>query len=33
VKQEVWKKIDAAMKPGALLFSNTSGINIDIMAN
>src|SRR5947199_4462214 len=33
VKQEVWKKIDAAMKPGALLFSNTSGINIDVMAN
>src|SRR5438874_4107780 len=33
VKQEVWKKIDAAMKAGALLFSNTSGINIDIMAN
>jgi 3-hydroxyacyl-CoA dehydrogenase len=32
VKQEVWKKIDAAMKPGALLFSNTSGIDIDIMA-
>src|SRR5207237_3201961 len=33
MKQEVWKKIDAAMKAGALLFSNTSGINIDIMAN
>ncbi|MBV9016793.1 MAG: enoyl-CoA hydratase/isomerase family protein [Alphaproteobacteria bacterium] len=33
VKQEVWKKIDAVMKPGALLFTNTSGINIDIMAN
>src|SRR6195256_932906 len=32
VKQEVWKKIDAAMKPGALLFSNPSGIDIDIMA-
>jgi 3-hydroxyacyl-CoA dehydrogenase len=32
VKQEVWKKIDAAMKPGALLFSNTSGIDIDVMA-
>ena len=26
-------KLDAAMKPGALLFSNTSGIDIDIMAN
>jgi 3-hydroxyacyl-CoA dehydrogenase len=33
VKQEVWKKLDAAIKPGALLFSNTSGIDIDIMAN
>jgi 3-hydroxyacyl-CoA dehydrogenase len=33
VKEEVWKEIDAAMKPGALLYSNTSGINIDIMAN
>jgi 3-hydroxyacyl-CoA dehydrogenase len=32
VKQEVWKKIDAAMKPGALLFSNTSGIDIDVLA-
>jgi 3-hydroxyacyl-CoA dehydrogenase len=33
VKEEVWKKLDAVMKPGALLFSNTSGIDIDIMAN
>ncbi|HKS87928.1 MAG TPA: 3-hydroxyacyl-CoA dehydrogenase NAD-binding domain-containing protein, partial [Stellaceae bacterium] len=33
VKEEVWKKLDAAIKPGALLFSNTSGIDIDIMAN
>jgi 3-hydroxyacyl-CoA dehydrogenase len=33
VKEEVWKKLDAAIKPGALLYSNTSGINIDIMAN
>src|SRR5438067_8217768 len=33
VKEEVWKKIDAVMKQGALLYSNTSGINIDIMAN
>src|SRR6266481_5545284 len=33
VKEEVWKKLDAVMKPGALLYSNTSGINIDIMAN
>jgi 3-hydroxyacyl-CoA dehydrogenase len=33
VKEEVWKKLDAVIKPGALLFSNTSGIDIDIMAN
>jgi 3-hydroxyacyl-CoA dehydrogenase len=33
VKEEVWKKLDAVVKPGALLFSNTSGIDIDIMAN
>ncbi len=33
VKEEVWKEIDAAMKPGALLYTNTSGIDIDIMAN
>jgi 3-hydroxyacyl-CoA dehydrogenase len=33
VKEEVWKRLDAAIKPGALLYSNTSGINIDIMAN
>ena len=33
VKEEVWKKLDAVMPPGALLFSNTSGIDIDIMAN
>jgi 3-hydroxyacyl-CoA dehydrogenase len=33
VKEEVWKKLDAVMKPGALMFSNTSGIDIDIMAN
>ena len=33
VKEEVWKKLDAVMKPGALLYSNTSGIDIDIMAN
>jgi 3-hydroxyacyl-CoA dehydrogenase len=32
VKEEVWKEIDAAMKPGALLYTNTSGIDIDIMA-
>jgi 3-hydroxyacyl-CoA dehydrogenase len=33
VKQEVFRKLDAVMKPGALLFTNTSGIDIDIMAN
>src|SRR5262249_19905291 len=33
VKRGVWRKIDEVMKPGALLFTNTSGINIDIMAN
>src|SRR6266852_4216664 len=33
VKEEIFKKLDAAMKSGALLFSNTSGIDIDIMAN
>lgn len=33
VKQEVWRKLDAVMPPGALLFSNTSGIDIDIIAN
>jgi 3-hydroxyacyl-CoA dehydrogenase len=33
VKEEVFAKLDQVMKPGALLFSNTSGIDIDIMAN
>jgi 3-hydroxyacyl-CoA dehydrogenase len=33
VKQDVWKKLDAVMPQGALLYSNTSGIDIDIMAN
>jgi 3-hydroxyacyl-CoA dehydrogenase len=33
VKQEVFKKLDEVMKPGALLFTNTSGIDIDIMSN
>ena len=33
VKEDVLKKLDAVMKPGALLYSNTSGIDIDIMAN
>jgi 3-hydroxyacyl-CoA dehydrogenase len=29
VKQEIFKKLDAVMKPGALLLSNTSTIDID----
>jgi 3-hydroxyacyl-CoA dehydrogenase len=33
VKEAVWKELDAVMKSGALLYSNTSGIDIDIMAN
>ncbi len=33
VKEEIFKKLDAVMKPGTLLYSNTSGIDIDIMAN
>ncbi|MBV8889635.1 MAG: enoyl-CoA hydratase/isomerase family protein [Alphaproteobacteria bacterium] len=32
VKEEVFKQLDRVMKPGALLFSNTSGIDIDLMA-
>jgi 3-hydroxyacyl-CoA dehydrogenase len=33
VKEEVWKKLDAVMPPGALLYTNTSGIDIDIIAD
>ncbi len=33
VKEEVFRTLDAVMKPGALLYTNTSGIDIDIMAN
>jgi 3-hydroxyacyl-CoA dehydrogenase len=33
VKEEVFKKLDEVMKSGALLYTNTSGIDIDIMAN
>jgi 3-hydroxyacyl-CoA dehydrogenase len=33
VKEEVFQKLDEVMKPGALLFTNTSSIDIDIMAN
>src|SRR5499433_315196 len=32
LKEEVFKKLDEVMKPGALLYTNTSGIDIDIMA-
>src|SRR6516164_7327599 len=32
VKEEVFKKLDQVMRPGALLYTNTSGIDIDIMA-
>jgi 3-hydroxyacyl-CoA dehydrogenase len=32
VKEEVFAKLDAAMKPGALLFSNTSALDIDEIA-
>ncbi len=33
VKKEVFAKLDAAMKPGALLFSNTSALDIDEIAS
>jgi 3-hydroxyacyl-CoA dehydrogenase len=33
VKEEVFKKLDEVMRPGALIYTNTSGIDIDIMAN
>jgi len=33
VKKEVFAKLDAVMKPGALLLSNSSAIDTDIMAN
>src|SRR3984893_1335027 len=33
VQEEVFKKLDAVMKSGALLYTNTSGIDIDIMAD
>ena len=32
VKQEVFRQLDAAMKPEALLFSNTSALDIDAIA-
>jgi 3-hydroxyacyl-CoA dehydrogenase len=32
VKKEVFARLDAAMKPGALLFSNTSALDIDEIA-
>jgi 3-hydroxyacyl-CoA dehydrogenase len=33
VKKPVFAKLDAVMKPGALLFSNTSALNIDELAS
>jgi 3-hydroxyacyl-CoA dehydrogenase len=33
VKQEVFAKLDAVMKPGALLFTNTSALDIDEIAS
>jgi 3-hydroxyacyl-CoA dehydrogenase len=33
VKKEVFARLDAAMKPGALLFSNTSALDIDEIAS
>ena len=33
VKKEVFAKLDAVMKPGALLLTNSSAIDIDIMAD
>ena len=33
VKKEVFAKLDAVMKPGALLFSNTSALDIDQIAS
>jgi 3-hydroxyacyl-CoA dehydrogenase len=33
VKKDVFAKLDAAMKPGALLLTNSSAIDTDIMAN
>src|SRR5580692_6909762 len=33
VKKDVWTRLDKVMPQGALLYSNTSGIDIDIMAN
>jgi 3-hydroxyacyl-CoA dehydrogenase len=33
VKKEVFAKLDAVMKPGALLYSNTSALDIDEIAN
>jgi len=33
VKKDVWERLDKVMPPGALLYTNTSGIDIDIMAN
>jgi len=32
IKQEVFRQLDAVMKPGALLLTNSSAIDIDVMA-
>ena len=33
VKKDVFAKLDAVMKPGAMLFTNTSALDIDEIAN
>ena len=33
MKKEVFAKLDAVMKPGALLFTNTSALDIDEIAS
>jgi len=33
IKQDVFARLDAVMKPGALLLTNSSAIDIDVMAN
>merc|ERR1719384_2619687 len=33
IKQEVFTKFDAVCKPGCILASNTSGLNIDLIAS
>lgn len=33
IKQDVFRQLDAVLKPGALLLTNSSAIDIDVMAN